>query len=261
MTLPTNMRNGELERVFFISGSGRSGTQWLSALMRESPNAFIQHEWWRYRYGALVPQHRQAVGLPRGAGRIDYAHQRLMDTKAAMDHAIREGHTVYGECGNKTRYMLGTLKDTFEADFTTQLIRDGRDVVRSFWSRQTYSGHDLHDPIEPGPSDPYYARWGHMDRFEKLCWLWQFTVMLVDKFVDGAVCFEDLLTDYGELHAKILEPAGMTIPTLVWKTYVGRRIDKSHAPLRLPHWTEWDDQRTSLYWSICGDAMQRFGYD
>jgi hypothetical protein len=261
MTLPTNMRNGELRKVFFISGMGRSGTQWLAALMRESPNAFIQHEWWQFRYGALVPQHRAYVGLPRGAVLIDWTYQRLLDTKQAMDQAIRQGYTVYGECGNKTRYMIPELAATFEADCVMQLIRDGRDVVRSFYSRRTYTGNDLHDPIEPGPSDPYYLQWDRMDRFEKLCWLWQFTVHMMDNEpVRGALHFESLLESYGYFRQYVCEPCGLEIDKATWMRYTETRVDKSHMSFRLPHWRDWDEQRTVLFWNICGNMMQRFGY-
>lgn len=256
MTRPID--KGSVRRTFFISGSGRSGTQWLSALMRESPNAFIQHEWHKLRYGALEPLHNEAVGLPYKRRVPSWEALRLRATRKALQGCGKE---VYGECGNKTRYMLPILEREFEPVFLLQLVRDGRDVVRSFYSRQTYTGHDLHLPLEPGPSDPCRSRWGYMDRFGKLCWLWSFTVEMVDFYARGNfVRFGDLLLDYDTLCAKILEPAGMTISAAAWESYAGRRIDKSHMSLSLPHWRMWDDQRTEVFWDICEDMMQRFGY-
>lgn len=257
MTPPTNTLS--VKRCFFISGMGRSGTQWLSALMRESPNVFIQHEWHKLRYGALEPMHNEAVGLPFSARVPSWETIRVRAVRAAM---CKCGKEVYGECGNKTRYALARLEREFQPVFLMQLVRDGRDVVRSMWSRQTYSGHDLHPPLMPGPGDSYAVRWDAMDRFEKLCWLWAFTVEMVDFHAHGNfVRFEDLLLDYNTLCAKILEPVGMTIPKQVWEAYIGRRIDKSHAPLRFPHWSDWMGKRAKQYWDICGKMMQRFGYD
>ena len=247
------------ERTFFISGSGRSGTQWLSALMRESSNAFIQHEWHKLRYGALEPMHNEAVGLPYRKRVPSWVAMRLRATRRAFRECGKE---VYGECGNKTRYALAALEREFEPVFLLQLVRDGRDVVRSFYSRQTYTGHDLHLPLLPGPRDSYVGVWPHLERFEKLCWLWSFTVEMVDFYTRGNfVCFEDLLTSHDVLQAKILEPAGMTIAKPDWQSYTERRIDRSHQPLKLPHWTEWDYQHTEVFWDICADMMQRFDYD
>ena len=247
------------ERTFFISGSGRSGTQWLSALMRESSNAFIQHEWHKLRYGALEPMHNEAVGLSYSKRVPSWVALRLRATRRAFRECGKE---VYGECGNKTRYALAALEREFEPVFLLQLVRDGRDVVRSFYSRQTYTGHDLHLPLVPGPRDSYAGKWPHMDRFEKLCWLWSFTVEMVDFCTHGNfVRFEDLLLDYDTLCATILEPAGMTIAKPAWQSYAERRIDKSHQPLKLPHWTEWSYQHAEVFWDICEDMMQRFDYD
>lgn len=247
-----------VERTFFISGSGRSGTQWLSALLRESPNAFIQHEWHKLRYGALEPLHNKTVGLPYRPGPPAWEAKRLRATRKAIADCGKE---VYGECGNKTRYSLPMLERAFDPVFLLQLVRDGRDVVRSFYSRQTYTGHDLHPPLEPGPRDPYRHYWASMDRFEKLCWLWSFTTEMVDFYTFGNyVRFEDLLNMYHVLQSKILVPASMTVSPGVWQSYTERRIDKSHMSFRLPHWTEWDKQRTALFWSICGDTMVQFNY-
>jgi len=256
MTPPTD--KGSVKRTFFISGSGRSGTQWLSALMRESPNVFIQHEWHKQRYGALEPMHNQAVGLPYRARVPPWEAIRIRATRRAMEKCGKE---VYGECGNKTRYALPRLEREFEPIFMMQLVRDGRDVVRSFYSRQTYTGHDLHLPLEPGPRNAYAGCWPHMDRFEKICWLWAFTVEMVDFHTHGlCVRFEDLLADYDEFHAQILSPAEMTISQEVWETYTKRRIDKSHMSFNLPHWRDWSASQTARYMDICGKMMQRFGY-
>lgn len=256
MTRPTSTPS--VKRCFFISGSGRSGTQWLSALLRESPNAFIQHEWHKPRYGALEPMHNKTVGLPYRSRQPSWTELRLRATRKAM---LGCGKEVYGECGNKTRYALPVLEREFEPFFLLQLVRDGRDVVRSFYSRQTYTGHDLHPPLLPGPGDLYRAAWDTMDRFERICWLWAFTVEMVDFYTCCSfVRFEDLLLDYDALCAKILVPAGMTIPKGVWKSYTSRRIDKSHMSFSLPHWRGWDDQKHDAFWSICGDMMDEFGY-
>ena len=253
-----------MTRCFFITGLGRSGTQWLYTLLGQVKGLSVQHEWWQPNcYFALAPMHRDAVGLPRlegEEGRDYWVRERLAATQEKM---IQAGQDVYGEINSKARFFLPSLKERFNPVLTLQLVRDGRDVVRSYHARQKYTGHDLHPPLEPGPDDPLYRKWHTLDRFQKLCWMWGFTAQWVDKNTDTYIRFEDLLSSRGwdVLRYRLLLPMDIDLDLTTWQHHREQHIDASRQPFHLPHWKEWEPWQTEWFWGLCGDIMRTFGYE
>lgn len=242
-------------KTFFITGLGRSGTQWLAALLGKSPNAFVQHEWWRYRYGALLPMHTRD---PKHFDR-DYLEIRINETRQAIETC---GKPIYGEVNSKARYFLPDLMQAFRPIVVSQLVRDGRDVVRSCHSRQTYTGHDLHPPIEP-TGGSYRQEWPTYNRFQKLCWYWSWTTDMVDYCTFGEFMrLEDLVSPHGWdiIERDLLDPLGMKLERKVWEEQRSMVVDNSPTSPQLPHWTEWDDWHREEFDRISGEMLARFGY-
>lgn len=207
--------------------------------------------------------HRGVVGLPEPEGARSCAfwvHARLTATQKKVEEC---GQPVYGEVNNKARFYLPYLKMKFNPIVTLQLVRDGRDVVRSLHARQKYTGHDLHPPLEPGPDDSLYGQWGELDRFQKLCWMWGFTARWVDKNTDTFIRFEDLLSNRGwdVLQHSLLLPMDIELEPAIWQHYRGQCIDASPQPFHLPHWQKWETWQTEWFWGLCGDMMRQFGYE
>ena len=218
-------------KKLLLTGLGRSGTQWLVALLREDPKALVTHEWWPRRYVALQPMHNKAVALP-GRSDVDWEARRLDDFKAMLNATDKE---VYIEVNSKARYFVPTLQHFVPDMETMQLVRHGGDVIRSYYSRRTYKPADGHGPLEPGPGDPYREKWRDMDRFQKLCWMWGFTTHWLDERVDDFVRFETILSDYDVLYNKILRPYGLDISASTWGQRVHKRVDAHHHSFKLPH--------------------------
>lgn len=247
-------------KKLLLTGLGRSGTQWLVKLLREDPNVLVTHEWWKRRYGALVPMHDWAVLLgdcsfPR-VGDLEESRLRAFDAMlAATDKE------VYIEVNSKSRYFVPDLQ-RFHPDMKiVQLVRHGGDVVRSHYSRRTYKPNNVNGPLEPGPADPHRLRWSSYDRFQKLCWMWAFTTAWVNKRVGDFVRFEDLLSDYNVLYSTVLEPYGVDISEELWAHRVSIRVDAHHHSFRIPPHGEWVGAMRRFYENTCGDMLRRFGYE
>lgn len=242
-------------RTFFVTGLGRSGTQWLAALLKEAPNAFVQHEWWYLRYEALLPMHTQD---PKHFDR-DYVTLRMNETHEAMRLSDKP---IYGEVNSKARYFLPDLVEEFDSVVTLQLVRDGRDVVRSYHARQTFTGYDLHKPLMP-QSGRAKEQWPNFDRFQKLCWFWAWSTSMVDHHADGFVRFEDLLGESGWsiLQERVLRPVGISLDKEVWERMRHVVVDRSSCSYTLPRWTVWDNWHKEWFRSMCSHMMKRFRYE
>ena len=159
------------------------------------------------------------------------------------------------------------------------LIRDGRDVVRSMYSREVYLSQTQYIPAYPDDSDPYSLKWHKIDRFEKLCWYWNHSNVYLKKRIDDFIRFEDILTGYDLLKKKILIPVNIRLSRDRWKAMVEQPVNYTHISRTkniikkmlpyydkkevetIPHWKEWGSEMTNKFWGICGDTMREFGYD
>ena len=78
----------------------------------------------------------------------------------------------------------------------------------------------------------------------------------------------------------MLDPIGLRLSRETWERevrrarntsrqyrvgqWIRRRVTRSGVgPPRepIPHWKQWDSQRTDRFWEICGPTMRRFGYE
>lgn len=256
-------------RFFFIVAMGRSGTHFLSSLLASDPRAVVHHE-----PGRQDPQ----LHLLRHADPSNRALDASLEERFEPLLAAAAGKEIYGETNSYLRFQIDWLRQRFDPAFV-HLIRDGRNYVRSAWTRPAYTPYEIEGPILPADDDSYAARWSEMDRFQRLCWSWLHTNAFIEARVDQRVRFEDLLRDYDVFRDRVLRPTGLQVDRETWEREVGRPRNTSveyrlknrlRRMLRgkaimpeiaaLPCWPEWSEERQSQFWEICGEMMERYGY-
>ena len=255
--------------LFFIVGHGRSGTMFLSRLLNSAERVVVKHEDYD---DDIVYFH---LGMTNNYQNI-IAHQLAGRFKKIFD-GLPDDIVVYGEVNSLLRYNIEWIKQNLNP-ILLHLIRDGRDVVRSMYSRGVYLYQTRYIPAYPDDSDPYSHKWHKMDRFEKLCWYWNQSNVYLKKRIDGFIRFEDILTDYDLLDKKILTPVNIQLTEERWKTMIEQPVNYTHISRTknflkkilpnyrtvevetIPHWKEWDSEMTHKFWEICGDTMREFGY-
>lgn len=255
---------------FFILALGRSGTSFLAELLAADRRGVVHHE----PYEDDLKLHGN-----RYAGRFDTVVDRWLERRFERLLPAAGQAAFYGEVNSYLRYHVDWLRDRFEPTFV-HLVRDGRDFVRSAWIRKVYTPLEYGGPIVPGDDDPYASAWGGMDRFERLCWYWAHTNDWLARRIERRLRFEQLLADYDALDAAVLRPTGVRIDRATWAREVARPRNTSRAYrfrqrlknrlLRrdlqtrrdpLPHWSDWNAERTERFWEICGATMARVGYE
>ncbi|MEM9024450.1 MAG: hypothetical protein AAGB22_11945, partial [Bacteroidota bacterium] len=159
------------------------------------------------------------------------------------------------------------------------LARDGRDFVRSAYTRKVYTEQDLQQPLVPRDGDPAAARWDSWSRFEQLCWYWNHTnaYFLERGFAVHQV--EPCWKNYAYFKQVISDPIGIAVPEAEWKTHVERPVNTSRQRQRkqwvkqlvgrggdapqiapIPHWTDWSKEQHRMFHDICGETMSKLGY-
>ncbi len=257
-------------QFFFVVALGRSGTEMISTLLQLDQRACVHHE--PHEYDAKI------VGLRR-ARLFDQALDGLLESRFDELISGMDGrYEIYGEVNSYLRYETDWLTRRFSAPLV-RIYRDGREFVRSSYSRPVYTAQDGNLPILPCNDDPAARRWSSMTRFEKLCWYWNHTNSYLADHVPAGGKMERALTEYDYFHERILEPLGLEVPEESWSNLVSRprntssrynreqlirrlfsRTRRAASPGSIPHWSKWNDEMTRQFWSICGDTMTRLGY-
>jgi hypothetical protein len=239
--------------VFFVTGHGRSGTQFLAHLLDEAANAVVAHE----PVEADIFAVQRARLEPRFAARYvaDYRRWRIAEA------AARAAPGVYGEVNSRLRSLLPALKESFPEAPMLRIIRDGRDVVRSMMARDRWMIDILAKRApELAPSDPFVGEVGRMSEFERACWYWQFDTARLARLMPGYLRFEDLMRDPDHVLERLVRPFGLELERAAITAALGRPRNETrrHA---LPDWQSWSAAETESFWRICGDVMREHGYE
>lgn len=240
-------------KIFFVLAIGRSGTKFLADLLDQSPAARVVHEPVRDDYLA----HQKAFHSQQEAAQ--YIHRFR---KKEMYLRMRDKQVdCYGEVNSLLRRHCMALKEAFPGSALVHLVRDGRDVVRSIISRKTMTPDDPHTGlICPTEEDPWKDEWFKMSRFERLCWYWQVENHHLRLNIEKRVQFERLIGSYDYLKKELLSPLGIDVPKNMWQAAVDSPKNVTDQ-YRIPHWSEWGDDRMASFRRICADEMRACGYE
>lgn len=240
------------KNMFFILSIGRSGTQFLSNLLNNAPRALVVHE----PFIETIP-HQEAFHSPEKAeGYIQNFRKKeiyLRVHKLDID--------TYGEVNSFLRRHCEALKKAFPKATLLHLVRDGRDVVRSMYSRETMEpgAYDT-KRIYPKEEDPWRDEWPRMSRFEKLCWYWMIENKYLRECIGKTVQFEKIISDYEYFRKNVLKPLNLEIPKESWEKEVNKpkNVTKTY---KLSHWSKWDKEKKEIFERICGEEMRRNKYE
>jgi len=237
--------------VFFVVGSGRSGTMFLADLLNESPEARIYHEPLQFAdRAASVCAYRSQ----------DFSRAYIERRKTFIEsHFKGDGIDYYGEVNGYLSDHVDSLKSVFNAPVYL-LVRDGRKVVRSIYSRYTYQGSHISQYFSPKKESPYFYQWENFSRFEKICWSWgshnERYLTKIGKFIR----FEDLISDWEEFNRVFNVHIPLNISKDVWSRLIVKPSNTTPAH-QLPPYENWNDEQKKIFHKHCGKMMSRFGYD
>ncbi len=239
-------------RFFFILGIGRSGTAFLAELLNRAEGAYVFHEPVFEDFMAHAKAHYDQQAAD------DY-----MQAYRKKEIFVRMRHRtpgVYGEVTSTLRCHAAAIQKAFPGVTLIHLVRDGRAVVRSAMGRRTLTlGNPLSMTLHPTESDPWKTRWAAMDRFARICWLWQEENARLRKTIGRTVQLERILGSYDYFRDGVLDPCGIHVGEQQWERAIAspRNITTSY---QMPKWEDWSSEQQRIYREICGDEMAKCGY-
>ena len=247
-----NTDSSKNSSIFFIVDSGRSGTKFLANLLDNDPNSTAMHEPTDLDKIAYLYSFKEGETRKYVSG---YRKRNIYKTIKKYNPKI------YGEVNSYLRRHVKYLKEVFPGAKYFHLVRDGRDVIRSFMSRNTLTDNDL---------STYYFRnksynnklpenWDSIDRFQKLCWYWRIEVEFVNEEIKDVINFENILKDYDYFNKKVLLPTGIDIQKKLWNKTISNPVNVTKKYI-FPPWNEWKNDYKDKFIEICGTLMDKFNY-
>jgi len=244
--------------LFFLLGSGRCGTLLISRMLNQDPSAVVLHE--PHRHCDLTVRN-DCRKHPRAAARYVRTFRKYEIYKK-----IKENNApTYGEVSSPLRCLGGALRRTLPHSKFFILVRDGRATVRSAMNRQApRKGTNNHPPTIPLPDDhPYVDRWNEMSDFEQTCWWWMDSYrMLLQHLPDVPILhFEKITKDYNYVKKEIIAPIGLQLSKDQYDASMSRKSANAAKQYTIPHWNDWDQTMRNQFDEICGELMERLGYE
>jgi len=166
--------------------------------------------------------------------------------------------SYYGEVNGYLRYHIESLKETFSAPIYL-LVRDGRKVIRSMYSRGTFTGNDISTLLGPEEGEAYFEEWKYFTRFEKICWYWATNNEAMMKQLDTFINFEDIINSWPIFNKYFNINITLNISYEKWATSVNKPSNASPKYL-LPPYDEWNIEQRNIFDKHCKSLMSRLGY-
>ncbi|MBI2966767.1 MAG: sulfotransferase domain-containing protein [Bacteroidetes bacterium] len=263
--------------VNIIVSTGRTGTEFLARFFNEGfRGVYALHE--------PVPD-LYDLG-------VDYIKKKIVGRRAVMEfkkdrekicHEVhRRNCNVYVESNTNLWCLIPLFRRIFKQYKIVCVIRDGRDYVRSCYSKIVESktgGKTLF--IEDDDSrtrikaidfkdDPYYSQWGDMDRFERLCWHWVKKNTIMVNHLENekkvlVVKFEEIFNSASGFPGlnRIIDFCGIQDRRFLTYTEYAKRMSSrvnANSSYELPSWKNWDESLKKKFDQIAGKSMRQLGY-
>lgn len=209
--------------VTFVTGSGRCGTVSMAEYYSQVSCIASVHE----PYPKLKEEYLAAL-VRKDNPRLG----NLMSFKQDMVNDHLRINRKYVESNPRLLPFISKINKFFDCEIIF-LLRDGRDFVRSAYSRD-FVKEALPDELErifPDPEKVY-------DRFDRCCWLWNFVV---------TIGLHEMSQINNENIFKVEELEGLPYANIT-KEY------------KLPHWMDWENGMKNRAKLWMGPLLEKLGY-
>ena len=247
-------------KYIFITGLGRSGTSFLTALLSKIQGVHVGHENTGSREFRLLSWYLKDT---------NYATEYLKRVKLKIESSINS--EWYIDSDSYLQNATDELQQVFQPEAIFHLVRHPKDVISS-----TYIWRNENEIHLMPKKDNEIQRWMQGDRFEQICWNWKNTVEnLLNKNVP-VIKLEDLTSDYDYFDKKLLKPFGFDIKKTEWEQIKNVKVNKRrsrvfryfYAKLKgksyqsdaLPEYSGWSENHKKIFIEYCLPAMTRLGY-
>jgi hypothetical protein len=266
-----------MSNIFFVIGSGRSGTTAMVEILRTGKDVRV--------YAEDNPKLCIASRM-HYEGMLPYAKEFITKSKHERIREVLKKGKIYGDKNPNYLHFVQEISELWDCKFLF-LIRDGRDVVRSCMdfhpargpgygryeddeeSMMTQPEDNFWDfsRIRPKKTSPEHKVWRMMTPFQKFAWGWaDFNRILSEKaekldpsryrWIDMTKMQAEDIKDIFRFLG--LEGFDMQKVELLLRSRVNATIlEESNC---FPAWPEWDKELLGTFDKYAGKMMKQLGY-
>lgn len=243
--------NHSMDTVF-VTSTGRTGTDFITWLV----NAHVDNAWSLHE---PKPAFRRRSYELRA--RAPTRYERLyFQWPRRWRHARRPEHW-YVETNYHLHAAMHLMRACFPGALIVHIVRDGREVVRSWLNRYRYI-RDTHVTPFHVPGDAAQAWWRDWNPLQKLAWYW------VNVNRTAAAQGPDMWFRYETLFDAERSPLldlldrmpGTHYDPAAIRAAFSRPVNASPPNRLFPPYEDWPRAWREQFWEIAGEEMQRLGY-
>lgn len=240
--------------MFFVVTTGRSGSQTLARVLSQHPLCQCMHE----PHPILIK-----LAAERCYGQIDEDELRMCLFNSYNPYEMFPHHIglkLYGESDQKSSYLIPILAELGTSTKFIWLLRDGRKVVASTFSRGWYENSEVEHPRDMWAKyrlqgdlcgDVSSETWSNMSPFEKCCWYWSFTNRVIARDLKNLSASSWMLLRLEDLTPRLNE----IFHFLDLPYYPIKVIRANKSPVPVYHVESWSEQERAAFDFWCGREM------
>lgn len=265
--------------VILIVSTGRTGTKFFADLFAQAFRGVeAKHEPFPDMFDLAMSYLRTNMSLQEAVENFKQHRERI----CAKVH--KKNCRIYVESNNHLSWLLPVVLKCFKNCRIIHVVRDGREYVRSQYSKKTWSskkdgsmaffmGDDdcrKRPCAQDFPDDAYNSQWDQMTRFEKTCWYWTKTNRVIYETIkddDRAITikFEDIFNSSRGSDAmfELIETLGMADMNRLTKDEIKTTMNcKSNATKDnlISGWQDWPEEQIESFRRIASEDMKLYGY-
>lgn len=269
------MKKLKNKKLFFIIGSGRSGTRTFYRMLAGHKKIEIHHEY--------LCTHIQPLGVLNYLGVISNEDIKKQLKNIYLPAVTYSSKDIFIDSSNKLTWLISPLLEIFPNAKFLAIARDGRKVVASFYYKlkdEIYDdkstkilyewylnpGKRLMPPPEkkywwniPPKNHPLHEKFTKFSRFERICYHWQeaYKVILEKKEeLNDRILLMKLeeITSSEETLMKIFAFLGIEYEPVYFQFL------KTPKNVFFPFDFKLTQEQEDIFWNICGGIMEKLGY-
>lgn len=269
------MKKLKNKKLFFIIGSGRSGTRTFYRMLAGHEKIEIHHEY--------LCTHIQPLGVLNYLGVISNEDIKKQLKNIYLPAVTYSSKDIFIDSSNKLTWLISPLLEIFPNAKFLAIARDGRKVVASFYYKlkdEIYDdkstkilyewylnpGKRLMPPPEkkywwniPPKNHPLHEKFTKFSRFERICYHWQeaYKVILEKKEeLNDRILLMKLeeITSSEEALMKIFAFLGIEYEPVYFQFL------KTPKNVFFPFDFKLTQEQEDIFWNICGGIMEKLGY-
>jgi len=264
------------KKVFFVIGSGRCGTRAFYKMLAGHKKVEIHHEY--------LCTHVQPLGVLYYMGLKSKEEIVEKLKEIYLSAVLYSDKEIFIDCSHKLTWLIEPLLEIFPQAKFVALVRDGRKVVASFYYKLKDEIYDdesttklikwclngakeLPPPSEkkywwniPPKNHPFHNAFLSFDRFKRICYHWQESyseILEKKKLFDERiklVKLEELIRDK-KILKEIFDFMGLPFKDIYFEFW------KKPKHVFFPLDFKLTPEQETVFWEMCGEVMERLGYN